>query len=379
MRRSVGIDANPLLGERAGVGNYTGRLLAAMLEHGRDWEFLLYSNRPLGRLEKSLATASPVEAYFARSHWLWMQLFLPGIVAGSEPDLLHFTNSLAPLKMSRPYVLTVHDASLFLHSQHHPKARLLTVRLILPLIARRADAIVTMSNNAKRDLVKALRLSPEKIEVIYEAAPRSFHREPDPEYQLAVRKKYGLPDRYLLYVGTLEPRKNLSRLLRAFWRLRQQGFRHQLILAGPNGWHMNGIFAEIERLELQGSTRMLGYVPVADLPGLYSLASVFVFPSLYEGFGLPPLEAMACGVPVLTSNNSSLAEICGDAAHLINPLDEAEIAAGLRALLEDPDWRTELGRRGRRRSREFSWSEAAAQTMALYERVLKTNGRQRPA
>jgi glycosyltransferase involved in cell wall biosynthesis len=374
MRYSVGIDANPLLGERAGVGNYTGRLLAAMLERGRDWEFLLYSNRPLGQLEETLTAARPVGEHFTRSHWLWMQLLLPRIVARSEPDLLHFTNSLAPLRLSRPYVLTVHDASLFLHGRYHPKARLLTVRLILPFLAKRAASIITMSNNARRDLVKVLRLPPEKIEVIYEAAPPGFHREIDAAYQLAVRKKYGLPDRYLLYVGTIEPRKNLSRLVRAFGQLRQQGYRHQLILAGPNGWQMDGFTAEIERLELQKSIRMLGYVPAEDLPGLYSQASVFVFPSLYEGFGLPPLEAMACGVPVLTSNNSSLAEICADAAHLVNPRDEGEIVNGLRALLDDPDWRAELARRGRHRSREFSWSEAAGQTMALYERVLGENG-----
>jgi glycosyltransferase involved in cell wall biosynthesis len=375
MRSSVGIDANPLLGERAGVGNYTGRLLAAMLELGRDWDFLLYSNRPLGQLEHPLAAATQVPAYLTQSRWLWMQLMLPGIIARSEPDLLHYTNSLAPLRRSRPYVLTVHDASLFLHSRHHPRARLLTVRLILPLVARRAAAVITMSINAKRDLVAALQLPPEKIEVIYEAAPREFHRDIDAAYQSAVRGKYGLPDQYLLYVGTLEPRKNLSRLIRAFWRLRKQGFRHQLIIVGPNGWQMDGFGAEIEQLELQNSVRMLGYVPAEDLPGLYSLASIFVFPSLYEGFGLPPLEAMACGVPVLTSNNSSLAEICADAAHLIDPRDEAELAGGMRKLLEDSEWRAELGRRGRRRSKEFSWSAAARQTMALYESVLQVNGR----
>jgi glycosyltransferase involved in cell wall biosynthesis len=366
----VGFDANPLIGERVGVGNYTGRLLGAMLELNRDWDFLLYSNRPLGQLEQPLAAATPVQAYLPQSHWLWMQLLLPGIIARSQPDLVHYPNSLAPLRRSRPYVLTVHDASLFLHSRHHPMTRLLTVRLILPLIARRAAAIITMSQSAKQDLVKALRLPSEKIEVIYEAAPEGFHRVVDREYKAAVRSKYGLPDHYLLYVGTLEPRKNLTRLIRAFWQLQKQGFRHQLILAGPNGWQMEGFGAEIEQLELQNSVRMLGYVPAEDLPGLYSLASVFVFPSLYEGFGLPPLEAMACGVPVLTSNNSSLAEICADAAHLINPHDETELAAGLRELLEDPEWRAELGRRGLRRSEEFSWKRAARQTTAVYERVL---------
>ena len=370
----VGIDANPLLGHRAGVGNYTARLLAAMLELGRDWDFLLYSNRPLGQLEQPLAAATPVPAYFSYSHWLWMQLVLPGIIDRSGPELLHYTNSLAPLRRSRPYVLTVHDASLFLHSRHHPKARLLTVRSILPYVARRASAIITMSHNARRDLVKVLGLPKERIEVIYEAAPGSFHRNLDQAYRSAMRSKYGLPDRYLLYVGTLEPRKNLARLIRAFWRLRQQGFRYQLLLVGPSGWHMNGFDSEIEQLDLQDSVRMLGYVPAEDLPGIYALASVFVFPSLYEGFGLPPLEAMACGVPVLTSNNSSLAEICGEAAHLVNPRDEEELAAGLRDLLRDPEWRADLVRKGRRRARDFSWTKAARQTMALYERVLQQGG-----
>lgn len=186
-----------------------------------------------------------------------------------------------------------------------------------------------------------------------------------------VRRIYGLPEQFLLYVGTLEPRKNLRRLVKAFGRLKEMGLPHKLVLAGPRGWSMDGFQEQIEELKLGDSVLMLGYIPDEDLPSLYSLATVFVFPSIYEGFGLPPLEAMACGTPVLSSRNSSLAEICGDAAVLVDPLNEESLLDGLRQVLESKELQAQLGEIGRKRAAEFSWERAAQETIAVYDSVLK--------
>lgn len=366
----IGLDGTPLLGQRSGVGNYTGRLLAALLRENPEWEFLLYSNRPLGALEPPLERAKPVYSRFSSRRLFWMHCLLPATIGRSRPQLCHFPNSMAPLWHKPPFVLTIHDASLFLYSQYHPPTRLLSIRLTLPLVARRAAAIITVSHSARDNLIATLNVRPEKVHVIYEAAAARFQPVTDTAHLDALRRKYDLPEQFLLYVGTLEPRKNLRRLVRALKQIHQNGFRHPLVLVGASGWKLTQLRAEIERLGMEDAVCFTGYVPTEDLPGLFSLATLFVFPSLYEGFGLPPLEAMACGAPVLTSNCTSLAEVCGGGAYLVNPRDEQELASALMELLADEEMRRDLGRRGQAHARQFSWSKAARQTAAVYRRVL---------
>jgi glycosyltransferase involved in cell wall biosynthesis len=367
----IGFDGTPLIGQRAGVGNYTAHLLAALLDISSDYEYLLYSNRPLGKLEPALSRATQVMGYLPFSRWLWMQLLLPRIIRESRPDLCHFTNALAPLQQPTPFALTIHDASLFLYRQYHPRSRLLAIRLLLPILAQRADAIITVSEYARNDLIQSLQLPQEKVHVVYEAPAANFQPITDKQRLAALRGKYNLPDKYILAVGALEPRKNLTRLVRALSKLHQRGSTATLVMAGPMGWMMEGFEKQIEQLGLKNYVQYLGYVPAEELPGLYTMATVFAFPSLYEGFGLPPLEAMACGTPVLTSRYSAMAEVCADAAHLVNPRDEDELADALWQLLCDGPWRHELSERGLERARQFSWQSAAEQTMAVYRRVLQ--------
>lgn len=368
----IGFDGTPLLGQRSGVGYYTGNLLSALMEIQPEWEYLLYSNRPLNGIEPPLPHAHKVDQlYFPPSRWLWMQTILPGTIHNSRPNLCHFTNALAPIWQPAPFVLTIHDASLFVYGHYHPRARHLTMRLTLPMVARRADAIITVSEHSRQDLIRVLGLEPDKIHVVYEAAGRMFRPVTDPSRLQALRRKYKLPSCFMLYVGTLEPRKNLLRLLRAVKQVRDEGLPHQLVLAGAMGWMMETFHEEVRALGLEDAVHYLGYIPSEDLPALFSLATVFAFPSLYEGFGLPPLEAMACGTPVLTSNRSSLAEICGDAAYLVDPQDEQAIAAGLSHLLRDEDLRRSLRNKGFERVSRFSWQRAARETTAVYERVLQ--------
>ena len=366
----IGIDGTPLLGERSGVGNYTGRLLAALLKLTPQWEYLLFSNRPLNGLETELQNATQVKRYFQRSRWLWMQTVLPGSIRRTRADLCHFTNALAPLWQPAPFVLTIHDASLYVYGHYHPRARHLTMRMTLPIVARRASAIITVSNHSRDELVTILGLPREKIHVVYEAAAQCFRPVREPGTLSYLRRKYRLPDKFLLFVGTLEPRKNLVRLARAIGRVRRQGLEHKVVLVGPMGWMMEGFEREVEALGLKDDIIYLGYVAGDDLPGIYSLATAFVFPSLYEGFGLPPLEAMACGTPVLTSDRSSLAEVCGEAALLVDPNSEKAIAAGLTRLLRDETLQHELRQRGLQHVKQYSWERAARETASIYRRIL---------
>lgn len=369
----IGFDGTPLLGQRSGVGYYTGNLLSALMEDEPTWEYMLFSNRPLNGLERSLQQARQVGRCFSLSRWLWMQTLLPVTIRRSRPHLCHFTNALAPLWQPAPYVLTIHDASLFIYGHYHPRARHLTMRLTLPLVARRAAAIITVSHHSRKDLVQVLGLDPKQIHVVYEAAAERFRPVCDEATLDALRRKYDLPTRFVLYVGTLEPRKNLGRLIRALKRVRGQGQPYHLVIAGAMGWMMDSFEQQVHALGLSDVVHYLGYIPGDDLPGLYSLATVFAFPSLYEGFGLPPLEAMASGVPVLTSNHTSLAEVCSDAAYLVDPRSVPAISAGLGALLGDEDLRQALRQRGLERASRFSWQRAARETRDVYRQALQTN------
>lgn len=369
----IGFDGTPLLGQRSGVGYYTGNLLSALMEDEPTWEYMLYSNRPLNGLERPLQRACQVGRRFSPSRWLWMQTLLPVTIRRSRPRLCHFTNALAPLWQPAPYVLTIHDASLFLYGHFHPRARHLTMRLTLPLVARRAAAIITVSHHSRNDLVQVLGLDPAKIHVVYEAAAEHFRPVNNKATLDALRRKYDLPRHFVLYVGTLEPRKNLSRLIGALKLVRDQGHPYHLVIAGAMGWMMDSFERQVHALGLSDVVHYLGYIPGDDLPGLYSLATVFAFPSLYEGFGLPPLEAMACGVPVLTSNRTSLAEVCGDAAYLVDPHSVQAISAGLGALLDDEDLRQALRNRGLERVSRFSWQRAARETRNVYRHALQSN------
>jgi len=226
------------------------------------------------------------------------------------------------------------------------------------------------SQATKQDLIELLGVPPEKIAVVYGGIEARFSPAADPAGDAMVRQKYGLEQPYMFTLGTLEPRKNYVRLMRAYHRLSQEaGSVPPLIVAGGKGWLYEDIFAEVERLGLGERVRFLGYVQDTDLPALYRGAELFVFPSLYEGFGFPPLEAMACGCPVVCSNSSSLPEVVGDAAILVDPTDEEQIARALYAGLTEATLRERLIERGLARAALFTWPAAARRLVAEYERL----------
>jgi glycosyltransferase involved in cell wall biosynthesis len=365
----IGFDATPLqIAQHSGVGNYTAQLLTALIDRSDARQYVLLANRSLNG-ETPPGTLGQVGRRFPNRS-AWMQLALPRDLAAVRPDICHFTNSLAPLRTPCPLVITLHDMSLFVHARLHPLKSQLFVRSIIPAVAHRAAAIITVSQHAKCEIVAGLHVPPEKVHVIYEAAASQYRVIADAAELDRVRQRYKLTRPFVLYVGTIEPRKNLTRLVAAFAQARRQCADLELVLVGQLGWKYSSLLKAIEDLNLGQTVRRLGYVPNDDLPALYNLARVLAFPSLYEGFGLPVVEAMACGTPVLTSNGSSLAEIAANASYLIDPLAVDDIAHGLVCLATDDDLRARLRAAGLARSAQFSWQRAAEETVHVYDAVL---------
>lgn len=363
----IAFDGTTLQPGQTGIGYYTEHLLRHLLQEAQDEELVVISNRPP---EPSQPLPSGLQILQGRGlpiRNLWIQLMAPGALRRARADLAHFTNSVAPLRRRIPTVVTIHDMSLALFPRFHPLRRKLT-RPLVKHSARRADAVITVSQSARQDIQRLTGIAAEKVHVIPEAAAPAFQPLRDHRLLESARQRYGLGERVILFVGTIEPRKNLLRLLRAFAPLRRS---HQLVCVGEYGWGYKEVCREIDTMGLQSGREVLltGYVPFGDLPALYNLAEIFVFPSLHEGFGLPVLEAMACGIPVITSRNSSLSEVAGEAAELVDPLQARSIRQALQRLAADPDRRRQLSRCGLRRSQLFSWQETARQTLRLYHQI----------
>jgi glycosyltransferase involved in cell wall biosynthesis len=285
-------------------------------------------------------------------------------------ELFHATEHLLLPLRSISTVLTVHDL-IFRHlPEHHKPLNRWYLNLTLPLFCRRADRIIAVSRHTKRDLVSAYGIAGKKITVVYEAAAPGFCPQP-PGAVDAVRARYGLPERYLLFVGTIEPRKNLTRLLAAFEAVYGDGLVDGLVVAGRRGWLYGDFFARLEESPAREAVVLPGYVADAHLPAIYAGAQALVLPSVYEGFGLPALEAMACGTPVVASNASSIPEVGGNAALYFDPLDVRAAIDALRRLLRDGDLRDEMRARGLTQAARFSWRRAAAETQAVYDAVME--------
>jgi glycosyltransferase involved in cell wall biosynthesis len=368
----IAFDGTTLTAGRTGVGYYTEHLLqhlAAYVEHSGD-ELVVISN-------KAIDTARPLPKHVhVYTEWQfplrigWMQLFAPRVLRDIQPDVAHFTNGMIPPASPVPTVVTVHDMSLRLHPRCHPLRRLIINRPLNAVAIRTAGSIVTVSESARRDLLRLHPATdPDRVSVVYEAAAPRFARVTDRERLDAVGRKYALPQPFVLYVGTIEPRKNLVRLMHAFASARTQGMRHELVCAGPYGWASRDLSSIIQKLGIRDVVHFTGYVPVEDLSCIYNLAEMFAFPSVYEGFGLPVVEAMACGTPVITSNTSSLAEIATGAAETVDPYDVDAIAAAMLKLARDASWRAELSGRGLTRAQRFSWARAAREMLGVYRRV----------
>jgi glycosyltransferase involved in cell wall biosynthesis len=356
----AGYDATTLAGRISGVGYYTRRLLEALIAgmpHEAALRLHVLSNRPV-----PIAASERVEVHTSallpfRS--LWMQIELPRFLRRLRPDVVHFTNYMAPLATDVPYVVSFHDMTLRLFPHLHTVRKRLLTSGLLPRVARRARLVLTPSDSTRDDVVRLLGVDAGRVRVIPYAPPEDFHPAAGPPPS-------GVRQPYLLHVGALEPRKNLPRALRAFARIAGRFPEATFVMAGPRGWDHGAARRQAARAGLGSRAVFLGYVPEAELPPLYTHATALVYPSLYEGFGLPIVEAMACGAPVLTSLSSSMAEIAAGAAILVDPQNEAALAAAMVALLSDAALRAELREKGLGRAAGYTWRKTADATVQAY-------------
>ncbi len=370
------LDISPAVHHRAGLGRYAQELTEALLHLDKENEYVAFYNGPRGiapqppldrlpRLTVGLSN-KPWRMSVLLAHHLGLNMdrLFPGI------DLLHSTDHLLPPLRRVRTVFTVHDLIFLFFPEYHLPLNRWYLTLMMPRFIRRADAVITVSECSRRDLVQVYGLDQARIHVIYEGIDDRFRPVEDREVVAAVRRRYGLPDGFILYVGTIEPRKNLTTLLEAYQTLKGQGFESKLVIVGKKGWLYQDFFQRLQELGLEDQVIFPGYVPDDDLPAIYSAAQVFAFPSLYEGFGLPVLEAMDCGTPVVCSNASSLPEVAGQAALTIDPRRPRELAQALQRVLEDAALRAELRGKGLGQAARFSWERAARETLRVYESVL---------
>jgi len=362
----IGVDLSAIQSTKSGVDWYTHRVIQEMLDLlAPDEQICLFSNRETGF--ESEAAVRPNVSVFRSSFTYqepWRQFVLPLLLRQHRIDVCFFTNFVLSVAASCPMVLTIHDLSFRLFPRTHSLRNVIWARSLVPVSTRRSSHIIAVSNNTKLDLVRVMNVPSNKVTVVHEGAPDEFNPKPTADDEEAMAH-YGLIKPYVLFVGTLEPRKNLNFLIRSFDQVAKTRPDVHLVLSGRRGWMAQAIFDELERRDLLGRVHITGYVRERYLPALYRQASAFVYPSLYEGFGLPPLEAMSSGTPVIVSRSSSLPEVVGDAGLYVNPLDTAELAKAMESILSDPELAASLREKGLHRATQFSWKKAAQQTLEI--------------
>lgn len=364
----IGIDLSIANINQAGTGIYASSLLNALRQIDKEHDYCVFRVRQQRDMSSHKTLHSRLKTIFRDI--VWMHGILPWQVSRSKVDLLHMPANVMPLFSSCPTVVTILDTTVLQSSQNFPFWQRNYSRVFIPWTARHASMILTISEHSKQDIVRHLGVVSDKVAVTYLAAVPAFQVISSTVVS-EVKLRYNLKLPFALAVGTLEPRKNLVRLLQAFSLLRQNVSSLQLVHAGPRGWLFDDVMQEVERLGLQDSVHFLGRVPLDDLVGLYNAASVFVYPSLYEGFGLPVLEAMSCGCPVITSDISSLPEVTGDAAVLIDPYNVQQLAEAIQRVVEDKNLFVTMRQRGLDRAKLFSWERCAQETLAVYHRLLE--------
>lgn len=366
----IGIDGRLVYYHQAGIGQYILNLTEALAQIAPDDEFILFQSRK-DKTRFDGRTNLRLRRLWTPSHHRFERLALAAEFLPYSLDILHSPDFIPPQGLRFPSVITIHDLAFLLYP------RILTddsARYYGQMDSAWRDAshVIVPSLSTKRDTVRLLGVPEEKVTVIYEAANRVFYPRERDEARQIVKQKHGIERRFILFVGTIEPRKNLTTLLRAYRKL-LDAYKQDvaLVIAGGRGWLSNEVYDLVNDLKLHSDVQFLGGVTSEELPFLYNAACIFAFPSQYEGFGLPPLEAMACGTPVVVSNNSSLPEVVGDAGLLLAPQDVDAWAAGLARMLTDDALWQECAEKGYRRSKTFSWERAARETLEVYHQVIK--------
>ncbi len=377
--RSIAIDYTAAMEQVGGIGRYTRELVTALAQQDTQTDYRLFvaghNQRSLPEPPGSNFTWKPARQstrWFART---WHRLQVPlRIEQWTGPvNLLHATDfTLPPTSRHTRTILTVHDLSF----ERAPDTATPELRAylskVVPRSVEKAHLILADSESTRQDLIALYDVPFQKIQVLYSGVDDRFYPVQDKEALKAVREQYKIGNQpFILSVGTIQPRKNYGRLLEAFHRMDRKDMK--LVIAGAKGWLDDPLYKQVKKLKLENRVQFIGFVTDEHLPALYSAASVFAFPSLYEGFGLPPLEAMACGVPVVVSNTSSLPEVVGDAAELVDPYDVDQLADAITRVLDSDTLRHRLINQGQMRAQGFSWRTAARQLLQYYTKAMQQN------
>jgi glycosyltransferase involved in cell wall biosynthesis len=376
----VFVEGTPLFRQRTGVGQYTKNLFEALFRLDETNRYTIFSFAFLGRGAKRRPIPGSARVGYRFIRYIHLKMFNAivrkvtsppiDIMLGSRPDLFIFPNFVRyPLPLGSRAIAVIYDLSFVLHPEYTARRNRQFLTRYVPRTINNSQHIIAISQNAKDEIVKYYGVDPDKISIVSPALDHEFfYPRPMPEID-AVTRKYAITKAYILYAGTLEPRKNIGGILDAYASLPPEvRASYSMVLAGGRGWLDREIQDQLESLR-HLDIIATGYVPDEDLPALYSGASVFVYPSFYEGFGMPPLEAMACNTPVIVSDNSSLPEVVGDAGVLVDANDAASLAHHIEKVLGDPALADELRRKGLERAKASTWDKSARRLLAVINKV----------
>jgi glycosyltransferase involved in cell wall biosynthesis len=372
----IGIDATALPARPVGAGTYIIQLIRALVDLQSAHKFTVFAHQngynlinvpPTPELEWVIVpNKKPARRL------VWEQARLPRLVRNSGVDLLHSLHYTQPAFLPCRSVVTFHDMTFFIYPHLHTRFKRLFFPIAIRLSARKADALIAVSESTRKDTIRILGVSGHKVFTVPEGVSKEYHPIADRELLADIRLRYNLPQEFILYVGTVEPRKNLPLLIKSYKNITGDGHSIPLVIVGSLGWMYDDVLNQIKMLDLRENIHFTGYVPIQDLPRIYNLAKVFVYPSTYEGFGLPPLEAMACGTPVITTAVSSMPEHVGDGGILIPPEDEAALTQAMLTLLNDHTLQEDLSNKGPQQAKFFTWKRTAQETIKVYQHIMES-------
>ena len=373
----IGIDYTAAVQQGGGIGRYTRNLIRALAALDRETRYTLFTagrgDDGQGPWPDNFCTRSvPFSDRWLNIFWQRLRLPVPVQVVTGPLDLFHSPDFVLPPTGRTPAILTIHDLSFLRFPQFFVPAFHRYLKGAVSRAVRRAQHILADSQSTRRDLGELLNVEAERVTVLYPGVESRFRPVKNVAELARVRARYALPEHFILGLGTLQPRKNFDGLIRAFRLLREHGDPRiadlHLVIGGGRGWMFEETLTLVETSGLAGQVHFLGFVDDADLPALYTLAQVFAFPSWYEGFGLPVLEAMACGTPVVAADNSSLPEVVGEGGLLVDAADPVTLAEALHRLLSNPTLRMQLTAAGRSQAAKFRWETAAQHLLAIYRK-----------
>lgn len=356
------------VGEKGGHGLYTRNILKNLLKIDKDNQYVLFYQ---GRKRKTIFSGySNVEEQWINVPYkiLWDQIFIPFSALKARIDLLFSPKWTAPLISPCKILMVVPDMGYYPHPEFYKGRDILYLKLMIPLYLRKATRVIAVSHTTKKDIIKFTGVDKSKVVVVHMAAEDIFAESVDPVFVERVKAKYSLSSQFILHVGIIYPGKNVEKLICAFAKIAKK-FPHKLVLVGGFRWKYSRVFDLIEEFNLKDKVIITNWVPRSELPVFYKLADLFAFPSLYEGFGIPVLEAMTCGCPVVTSSTGATPEIAGDAALIVNPRSVDEIYKAIVRVLEDEKLKKELVSKGYARAKKFSWEKSARETLSVFKEL----------